>query len=263
MFITHRPTLTLQLHNFDLFRTCHTSSFYTVVWQLARFQLTRCIARSLGDSWACCAPTWRVGSWLDLGTEDHSFHKNAACSLLWYYHSLYFSWCSCDIDQNVFALLTVSRLVYRQLTSWAVKWWRSAAVQLISRWSDPSTNGFQCPGNTSASSTISTVLCIFSLLIFLTFFWIWNDMISFHYLSSRVAVGQTATPEPTPTVYPCQFSVQNRVVLLGTPLVMWHEVAFCFPEKSTYVSYKDKPPLTDSGKLAKRKILIVLCITEE
>ena len=25
MFITHRPTLTLQLHNFDLFRTCHTA----------------------------------------------------------------------------------------------------------------------------------------------------------------------------------------------------------------------------------------------
>ena len=24
MFITHRPTLTLQLHNFDLFRTCRT-----------------------------------------------------------------------------------------------------------------------------------------------------------------------------------------------------------------------------------------------
>ena len=108
MFITHRPTLTLQLHNFDLFRTCRTSSFYTVVWQLAIFQLTRCIVWSLGDSWACCAPTWRVGSWLDLGIEDHSFHKNAACSLLWYYHSLYFSWCSCGIDQNVFALLTES-----------------------------------------------------------------------------------------------------------------------------------------------------------
>ena len=27
MFITHRPTVTLQLHNFNLFRTCHTSSF--------------------------------------------------------------------------------------------------------------------------------------------------------------------------------------------------------------------------------------------
>jgi len=54
MFITHRPTLTLQLHNFDLLRTCHTSSFCTVAWQLARFQLTRRIARSLSDSWASC-----------------------------------------------------------------------------------------------------------------------------------------------------------------------------------------------------------------
>jgi len=54
MFITHWPTLTLQLHNFDLFRSCRTSSFCTVAWQLARFQLTRRIARSLGDSWASC-----------------------------------------------------------------------------------------------------------------------------------------------------------------------------------------------------------------
>jgi len=54
MFITHCPTVTLQLHNFDLFRTCRTSSFYTVAWQLARFQLTRSIARSVGDSWASC-----------------------------------------------------------------------------------------------------------------------------------------------------------------------------------------------------------------
>jgi len=52
MFITHQPTVTLQLHNFDLFRTCRTSSFCTVAWQLARFQLTRRNARSLGDSWA-------------------------------------------------------------------------------------------------------------------------------------------------------------------------------------------------------------------
>jgi len=51
-FITHRPTVTLQLPNFDLFRTCRTSSFCTVAWQQARFQLTRRIARSLGDSWA-------------------------------------------------------------------------------------------------------------------------------------------------------------------------------------------------------------------
>jgi len=53
MFITHRPTLTVQLHNFDLFRTC-TSSFCTVAWRLAKFQLTQRIARSLGDSWASC-----------------------------------------------------------------------------------------------------------------------------------------------------------------------------------------------------------------
>ena len=52
MFITHRPTLTLQLRNFDLFRACCTSSFCTVAWQLARFQLIRRIARSLGDSGA-------------------------------------------------------------------------------------------------------------------------------------------------------------------------------------------------------------------
>ena len=57
MFIrpTHRPTVTLQLHNFDFFRTCRTSSFCTDAWQLARFQLRRRIARSLGDSWASCS----------------------------------------------------------------------------------------------------------------------------------------------------------------------------------------------------------------
>ena len=48
--ITQRPTVTLKLHNFDFFRTCRTSSFCTVAWQLARFQLTRRIAQSLDDS---------------------------------------------------------------------------------------------------------------------------------------------------------------------------------------------------------------------
>jgi len=47
-------SFTLQLHNFDLFRTCRTSSFCTVAWQLARFQLTQCIAWALGDSRASC-----------------------------------------------------------------------------------------------------------------------------------------------------------------------------------------------------------------
>jgi len=60
MFTTHRPTVTLQLHYFDLFRTCRTSSFCTVAWWLARFQLTRRIARSLGDSWASCMPVCPV-----------------------------------------------------------------------------------------------------------------------------------------------------------------------------------------------------------
>ena len=68
MFITHRPTLTLQLHNFDLFRTCRTSSFCTVAWQLARFQLTRRIARSFGDSWACCTFTPHVSYVINVST---------------------------------------------------------------------------------------------------------------------------------------------------------------------------------------------------
>jgi len=54
MFITHCLQLNLQLHTIDLVGTCRTSSFCTVAWQLARFQLTRRIARSVGDSWASC-----------------------------------------------------------------------------------------------------------------------------------------------------------------------------------------------------------------
>jgi len=55
-FITHRTTVIVQLHNFDLFRTCRTYKYsvITVAWQLARYQLTLRIARSLGDSWASC-----------------------------------------------------------------------------------------------------------------------------------------------------------------------------------------------------------------
>ena len=55
MLSTARFCRTGQLATADTwFRTCRTSSFCTVVWQLARFQLTRRIARSLGDSWASC-----------------------------------------------------------------------------------------------------------------------------------------------------------------------------------------------------------------
>jgi len=54
MFITHCLQLNLQLHIIDLVRTCRTSSFCTVAWQLTRFQLTRRITRSLGNGWASC-----------------------------------------------------------------------------------------------------------------------------------------------------------------------------------------------------------------
>jgi len=52
--IVHCLRLNLQLYTIDLVRTCRISSFCTVLWQLARFQLTRCIVRSLGDSEASC-----------------------------------------------------------------------------------------------------------------------------------------------------------------------------------------------------------------
>jgi len=52
--ITHCLRLNLQLHTIDLVRTSRISSFCTIAWQLARFQLTQRIARSLGDSWASC-----------------------------------------------------------------------------------------------------------------------------------------------------------------------------------------------------------------
>ena len=63
---THCLRLNLQLHTIDLVRTCRISSFCTVAWQLARFQLTRRIARSLCDSWASCI-TWttlKIHDWL-------------------------------------------------------------------------------------------------------------------------------------------------------------------------------------------------------
>jgi len=97
MFITHGPTVTLQLHNFDLSRTSRTSSFCTVAWQLVRFQLTRRIARSLGDSWASCSVwtphfspwnphvgwTPHLGStgvmWLDLGALTTLRAREGSC----------------------------------------------------------------------------------------------------------------------------------------------------------------------------------------
>jgi len=85
MFITHRPTLTLQLHNFHLFRTCRTSSFRTVAWQLARFQLTWRIARSLGDSWASCCLncTFAEFFWLRLNLwhSRSRFYRPDTCQI--------------------------------------------------------------------------------------------------------------------------------------------------------------------------------------
>jgi len=82
MFITHRPTLTMQLHNFDLFRTCRKSSFSTVAWQLARFQLTQRITRFLGDSWASCWNRFVLLLFLNRTTAEWD------------------GWCACITSQN-------------------------------------------------------------------------------------------------------------------------------------------------------------------
>jgi len=80
--ITHCLRLNLQLHTIDLVRTCGISSFCTVAWQSARFQLTRRIARSLGDSWASCFKIYMARWWCSwhiafaaccLTTFDHPF----------------------------------------------------------------------------------------------------------------------------------------------------------------------------------------------
>ena len=52
--LSHVGVLLKRLNESSWFRTRRTSSFCTVAWQLARFQLTRRIARSRGDSWASC-----------------------------------------------------------------------------------------------------------------------------------------------------------------------------------------------------------------
>jgi len=61
--ITHCLRLNLQLRTIDTVRTSRISSFCTAAWQLARFQLTRRIARSLGDSWASCRLLLLIPSW--------------------------------------------------------------------------------------------------------------------------------------------------------------------------------------------------------
>ena len=90
MFITHRLTETLQLHNFNLLRTCRTSSFCTVAWQLARFQLTWRIARSLGDTGASCHELLCksrsencVAVWKLCGIKRRDFWIWQSCLVVW------------------------------------------------------------------------------------------------------------------------------------------------------------------------------------
>jgi len=75
LFMTHCLQLNLQLHTIGLFRTCCTSSFCTVAWQLARFQLTRRITRSLGDRWASCRD---IASYLSKVADFDSPHLHLA-----------------------------------------------------------------------------------------------------------------------------------------------------------------------------------------
>ena len=73
--ITHCLRLNLQLHTIELVRTCRISSFCTVAWQLARFQLTRRIARSLGDSWASCSIVLHLCSHLCRMNIEHHWRR--------------------------------------------------------------------------------------------------------------------------------------------------------------------------------------------
>ena len=101
MFITHCPTVTLQLHNFALFRTFRTSSFCTVAWQLARFQLTRRIARSIGDSWASCNNCLYMKFWENL--------TQAIMRL--FNRSLKWSYCTLKNSTKFFPQQVVSRIL--------------------------------------------------------------------------------------------------------------------------------------------------------
>ena len=87
MFITHCPTETLQLHHFDLFRTFRTNSFCTIAGHLARFQLTRRIARFVGDSWASCIG---LPHYLAPRIDFHHYYLKPMKSLG--YHAAVFAW---------------------------------------------------------------------------------------------------------------------------------------------------------------------------
>ena len=83
--ITHCLRLNLQFHTIDFVRTCRISSFCTVAWQLARFQMTRRIALSLGDSWASCWCCMLQHSWITVWLMEYSsalVRKNCTCFAL-------------------------------------------------------------------------------------------------------------------------------------------------------------------------------------
>ena len=91
--ITHCLRLNLQLHTIDLVRTCRISSFCTIAWQLARCQLTRRIARSLGDSWASCISSitvWFLPQTVYLGVLLFKIILRWLWYLLWAY--FFVSW---------------------------------------------------------------------------------------------------------------------------------------------------------------------------
>jgi len=82
MFISN-CNCNFQPYNFDLFRTGRTSSFCTVAWQLARFHLTRRIARSVGDSWASCVISG-VAVWTESARRPGSLWQYIVrCVLCW------------------------------------------------------------------------------------------------------------------------------------------------------------------------------------
>ena len=119
MFITHRPTVTLQLRNFDLFRTCRTSSFWTLAWQLAKFQLTRRIARSLGDSWASCYVR-KLGVARSLrptvlfGCSAQKRHKHSPCARQLIARKVYRCDCLCRTSCPVAAYASTQSMHYWQ-----------------------------------------------------------------------------------------------------------------------------------------------------
>ena len=85
--ITHSLRLNLQFHTIDLVRTCRISSFCTVAWQLARFQLTRRIARSLCDSWASCLEDVREKQSLTEELKQHNESNESDCAKNWWYNN--------------------------------------------------------------------------------------------------------------------------------------------------------------------------------